>query len=251
MKSYNSLHKDFNKKKVLVSNDGKIKFNNKTTSINTGNKTKSSQKWLQRQINDPFSKAAKMEGYLARSAYKLIEIQHKYNIFNKNTKIIIDLGCSPGSWSQVILTNKFCNKNAYVFGVDLLPIKFKHSRLKYIQGDFEDKNVKKNILLTIENITGNKKNVKADCIVCDIAMNSVGDSTIDRIRSERILENVLSFCKKYLVCGGNFVCKTIKGADALIFKEMKNNFVFVDRFKPKSSRKDSSELFLIGKIKKE
>ena len=94
-----------------------------------------------------------------------------------------------------------------------------------------------------------EKDAKVDCIICDIAMNSTGDSSIDRIRSERILENVLFFCKKHLNVGGNFICKSIKGADAAIFHDMKNIFSSVYRFKPRSSRKDSSELFLIGKSK--
>ena len=252
MKLHSSLHKSFNKKKALVAENGEIKFNNKKTILNQNTKTKSSQKWLRRQINDPFANAAKIEGYLARSAYKLIEIQHKYSIFDKNTKIVIDLGCSPGSWSQVILTNKFC-KNVNVIGLDLLPMKFKHKNLFYIQGDFEDVNVKKKLISMLKNLSGvnSVKNAKVDCIVCDIAMNSVGDSSTDRLRSERILENVLSFCKKHLNNNGNLVCKAIKGADAAIFNEIKNNFKLVYRFKPKSSRKNSSELFLIGKFKKE
>ena len=98
MKTYNSLHKDFKKKKELVARNGTIKFNNKKADINGKGRSNSSQKWLRRQVNDPFANAAKIEGYLARSAYKLLEIQNKYKIFNKNIKIVIDLGCSPGSW---------------------------------------------------------------------------------------------------------------------------------------------------------
>ena len=244
MKKYTSLGKNFHKKKEIVSSNGEIKFNNKKTNINGKNKTKSSQKWLKRQVNDPFANAAKIEGYLARSAYKLLEIQHKYNIFTKQSKIIIDLGCSPGSWSQVILTNKnsFDKK---VIGLDLLPIKSQDPNLYYIQGDFENLAVQKQVIQKLYEL-GGKKNTKADCIVCDIAMNAIGNDEIDRLRSERIIESAFEFCKKHLSEKGNFVCKAIKGADNAIFNDMKKIFQSVYRFKPKSSRKDSSEIFLIG-----
>ena len=81
-------------------------------------------------------------------------------------------------------------------------------------------------------------------------MNAVGNAEIDRIRSERILETALLFCKKHLIDGGNFVCKAIKGADVAIIEDMRKTFKFVYRFKPQSSRKDSSELFLVGIYKK-
>ena len=265
MKLYNSIHEK-NKKKELVFKNGKIRFNNKKTVINAKNKTKSSQKWLKRQLNNPFTNLAKIEGYLARSAYKLLEIQHKYKVFTKNIKTIIDLGCAPGSWSQVILTNKDL-QNKYVVGVDILPIKFQHPNLYFIQGNFEEKKIQKEIIDTLKNINNlyavdkkkqsengknvkRQKNITADCIICDIAMNAVGDSMIDRICSERIVETALLFCKKYLSKNGNFVCKTIKGADMSVINEMKNVFSTVHRFKPKSSHQNSSELFLIGLKKK-
>ena len=250
MKLHSALQKKFNKKKELVAKNGTVKFNNKKSSVDKKGLTKSSQKWIGRQVNDPFANAAKIEGYLARSAYKLIEIQNKYRVFDKNTKIVIDLGCSPGSWSQVILTNKYlCHRQ--VIGVDLLPIKFQHKNLNFIQGDFEDKVIQKKIVEKLQELSGSttKKNAKADCVVCDIAMNAVGNSEIDRIRSERILETALSFCELHLTNGGNFVCKAIKGADVAVFKKMRETFGSVYRFKPQSSRKDSSELFLIGVCK--
>ena len=196
--------------------------------------------------------AAKIEGYLARSAYKLLEIQNKYHIFNKNIKIVIDLGCSPGSWSQVVLTNRQY-KAPQIIGLDLLPIKFQHNNLHFIQGDFEDKIIQKQLINKLKELTKSKTiiNAKADCVICDIAMNAVGNAEIDRLRSERILETAILFCKKHLSSGGNFVCKSIKGADVAIIGEMKQTFNFVYRFKPNSSRKDSSELFLIGIDKKD
>ena len=192
MKIHNSLHKNFNKKKELVAKDGTIKFNNNKSGIDGKGRTNSSQRWLRRQINDPFANAAKIEGYLARSAYKLLEIQNKYKIFNKNIKIVIDLGCSPGSWSQVVLTNKN-SANKQVIGLDLLPIKFQHKNLHFIQGDFESQEVQKQLIDKLKELTNSKtkKDAKADCVICDIAMNAIGNAEIDRIRSERILETAL------------------------------------------------------------
>ena len=248
MKKYCSIEKKQKKEeKKLISDKGVVKFNNVKNNLQTKGMKKSSQKWLNRQINDPYAISAKIEGYLARSAYKIIEIQKKYRIINHKTKIIIDLGCSPGSWSQAILTNReTCNMN--IIGVDLLPIKFQHKSLYFIQGDFEEIDIQKKIVKQIENI--NLKNDKADCIICDIALNNIGVSDIDRIRSERIIEVVMNFCEKHLSKNGNLVCKALKGADNSVFQEFKKIFEQSHRFKPKSSRKDSSEIFLIGISKK-
>ena len=257
MKQYSSIDKNFHKKKELITDKGQVKFNNqKSSMVDAKGRKKSSQKWISRQINDPYANAAKIEGYLARSAYKLIEIQKKYNIFEKKVKTILDLGCSPGSWSQVILTTKgFEGKS--VIGIDLLPVKFNHPNLHFIQGDFEDKETQKLIIEQIKQISSNDADVKSkkskpcvDCIICDIALNNIGNAEIDRIRSERIIELALWFATKYLAVGGNFVCKAIKGADNYVFNDIKQTFRFAYRFKPQSSRKDSSEMFLIGISKK-
>ena len=261
MKIHTSLNKDFKKKKELITKDGQIKFQNKKSNIKTQGLKKSSQKWLGRQLRDPFANAAKIEGYLARSAYKLLEIQNKYHIINNQTNIIIDLGCSPGSWSQAILTNQQF-KGSKVIGIDLLPVKFQHPNLYFIQGNFEEQQTQKAIVeqikklkedaISTEGLAKKKigKKVQADCIICDIALNNIGNAEIDRIRSERIIELALWFCSKYLVNGGNFVCKALKGADNSVFTSLKQMFKYTYRFKPKASRKDSSEIFLVGIEKK-
>ncbi len=245
MKVHTSLKSNFKQQKKLITDDGKVRFSNKKMRVEKKGIKLSSQKWLNRQFTDPFVCAAKIEGYLARSAYKLLEIQKKYEIFNKNDNIIIDLGCSPGSWSQVITTNRNTAKSQIV-GVDLLEPKFLHQNFHFIQGDFEDKTTQKKIVDKIKELSGSQQ---ANCIICDIAPNSTGNAEVDRIRSERIIEEVLFFCQKHLQKGGNFVCKSVKGADNAVFLELKKSFQNVFRFKPNSSRKDSSEIFLIGKEK--
>ena len=96
MKKHTSLHSNFKKKQELVATDGTVKFNNRKTNIDAKGKTNSSQKWLRRQVNDPFANAAKIEGYLARSAYKLLEIQNKYRIFWKFRINIVFLSRKSG-----------------------------------------------------------------------------------------------------------------------------------------------------------
>ena len=254
MKQYSSIDRDFRKKKELITEKGQVRFNNQKSSlVDAKGRKKSSQKWISRQINDPYANAAKIEGYLARSAYKLIEIQQKYNIFEKKVKTILDLGCAPGSWAQVVLTTKGLEGKS-VIGVDLLPVKFNHPDLHFIQGDFEDKEVQGLIIEQIKKISRNHVDVISkpcvDCLICDIALNNIGNAEIDRMRSERIIELALSFAQQYLAKGGNFVCKSIKGADNAVFNDIKKIFRLAYRFKPNSSRKDSSEMFLIGISKK-
>ena len=238
MKKHSSTRDDFSKQKELITKSGKLQFNNKNTNIDSKGKTKSQQKWLRRQMNDPYVFASKLEGYISRAAYKIIEVQSKYHIIEPKMKTIIDLGSAPGSWSQVILTDpKLVGKK--VIGVDILPMKFKHKDLTFIQGDFENEEIQKQI---VQALNGKK----ADCIICDIAMNAVGNAEIDRLRSERIIELALWFAGKYLARGGHFLCKAIKGADNEVFKTLQSQFRFAHRFKPKASRKDSSEMYLVG-----
>ena len=245
MKVHTSTKADFKQKKKLITDDGKVRFSNKKSHVEKKGMKLSSQKWLNRQLRDPFVYAAKIEGYLARSAYKLLEIQKKYKIFTQKNELIIDVGCSPGSWSQVITTNPQTLK-CNIIGIDLLPAKFSHTNFHFIQGDFENIDTQKAIIETMKKLGYEQY---ADCIICDIAPNSTGNIEVDRLRSERIIEEVLTFCGKHLATGGNFVCKSVKGADNAVFLEIKKNFKNVFRFKPKSSRKDSSEIFIIGKEK--
>ncbi len=196
----------------------------------------SSTRWLQRQLNDPFVQAAKAKGYRARSAFKLIEIQEKFNIF-KNNQTIIDLGCAPGGWLQVA---KELSKNSTIIGVDLLktePI----DGVIFIQGNFLDKTLQEEIENTV-------KNKKFDVILSDMSPSTSGHKSSDHLRIVALCEEVFDFSKKHLKEGGFLIMKVFQGgASNDILKEIKQKFKTTKHFKPQASRKQSPELYLIAK----
>lgn len=203
----------------------------------------SSKNWVGRHINDEFAHKAKTLGYRARSAFKLIEIEEKYNIFNlgKNyikgspppLSTVLDLGCAPGSWSQVLLNKT----NAKVVGVDLLDIAPLEG-LDFYKGDFCDPE--------IQNLLAFKYG-KFDLIVSDIAPNTSGNKSVDSLALIDIVEKEWLFLQNFLNKDGCFVCKVFRsGAEAELLKEMKKRFAILKHFKPKSSRKESNEFYVIA-----
>jgi 23S rRNA (uridine2552-2'-O)-methyltransferase len=216
----------------------------KKNSLESKNISSSSAKWLQRHINDPFVKASQIDGYLSRAAYKILEIDKKYHIF-QNANHILDIGCSPGSWSQAVLRLKEKNKTQpSIIGVDLLDCKFKHNNFHFIQGNFEDENV----LLQIQSACNN---AKFDVIMSDIAPSASGDPETDRLLHKRIVFSMADFIYKNIAKNGSFICKMIHGSDdAEILKLLKTIFSSINSFKPSASRKESSEIYIIcNKIK--
>lgn len=220
--------------KALARNSKHVSVKNKTLKA-------SSKRWLERHLNDEYTTRAKVLGYRARSAFKLIEIQEKFDIFNKGKKVlknrggkierVLDLGCAPGSWSQVILEYT----KAEVIGIDLLntePLK----GLKFFKGDFTQEETR-NFLL---------KEEKFDLIISDIAPNTSGNKSLDSLTLLNIIEQTRDFIEKFLNPEGCFVCKVFQGGAAgELLLEFKRRFEFVKHFKPKSSRKESSEFYLI------
>jgi 23S rRNA (uridine2552-2'-O)-methyltransferase len=194
----------------------------------------SSKNWIQRQINDPYVLKAKKDGYRSRAAFKLIEIQNKFDIMNSNS-IVIDLGSSPGSWSQIAA--KICRSVTAIDLLDMSPI----PGVSFITGDFlEEENIQK-----ILNILQGQK---ADVILSDMAPNTCGIAKIDHIRIMNLIENVCEFCKMSLNSGGNLVAKVFHGGtSSVLLSELKKQFAKVKHFKPQSSRKKSSEVYLIAK----
>lgn len=203
----------------------------------------SSKNWLTRHINDEFSNKAKALGYRARSAFKIIEIEEKFNIFNlgrgylkhnvKPLETVLDLGCAPGGWSQILLAKT----KAKIAGVDLLDINPLEG-LDFYKGDFCDPN--------IQNLLSSKYG-KFDLIVSDIAPNTSGNKSVDSISLIYILEKEWTFVEQFLNKGGCFVCKVFRsGAEEELLKEMKKKFDFIKHFKPKSSRKESNEFYVIA-----
>ena len=198
-------------------------------------KNKISKNWVNKQRRDTYVRQSKIDGYRARSAYKLIEIDEKFKIF-KGGMYVVDVGAAPGSWSQYI--SKVV-KNGKIISVDLKEMeKIKNSIL--IKGDFTNPEIQEQI----------KKNLKKkpDVVMSDMAVNTTGIKNVDAIQTGELCMEAMIFAKNVISEGGFFISKIFMGST---FNEIvalgKKNFKEVKVFKPKSSRKDSKESFIICK----
>lgn len=200
-------------------------------------KTISSKIWMDRQIKDPYVNLRHKLGYRSRSFHKLIEIEKKFNLFKVGSRVL-DLGAAPGSWSQVAakLTNS-TPKNP-VISIDLLPISPIYG-VYPIQGSFEEaKEYIKEIY---------PKN-KINLIMSDIAPKSCGISSIDHLRLNNILYEVIEIFLEDLNFGGTLILKAFQGKEEKNIREkLKQNFNQVSYFKPISSRRESREIYLIAR----
>ncbi len=219
---------------------------NKFTPVKTAKRrNKSSTKWLKRQINDPFVKQAKEEGYRARSAFKIIEIDNKFKIFKKG-KIVLDLGAAPGGWSQVVVEKVGRGK---VFAVDILEMESIEG-VEFLQQDFLAEGAPENIINLINKNQPNHEGVvarKCNVVLSDMAQNTCGDHQTDHMRIVGLLEEVLDFSIKILEKDGIFVGKIFQGgAGGELLKKFRDNFTTVKHFKPDSSRKESAENYIVA-----
>lgn len=197
-------------------------------------RTAQSTRWLERQLNDPYVKRAKAEGYRSRAAYKLLELDEKFD-FLKGSKRIVDLGMAPGGWTQVVRKRL---PKAAVVGIDLLPVD-PIEGATILQMDFMDDKAPD---LLIESLGG-----APDLIVSDMAANTVGHPQTDALRTMGLVETALDFAIRTLEPGGAFVAKVFAGgADSTLVAEMKRNFATVKHAKPPSSRKGSVEWFVVA-----
>ena len=199
-------------------------------------KNKISKNWINKQKRDIYVRQSKVDGYRARSAYKLIEINEKFKIF-KNGISVIDLGASPGSWSQY--TAKTVKRGRLV-SIDLKEMEEIENTIQ-IKGDFTE-------IDSQEKIKGFFKS-KVDVIVSDMAVNTTGIKDIDAIYTGELCKEAMLFSEEVLVKEGKFVAKIFLGTSFNeIVAEAKRIFKEVKVFKPKSSRKESKESFIICKI---
>lgn len=205
-----------------------------------------SQEWIKRHLNDPFVKQAKKDGYISRAAYKLIEIQAKHKII-KPYHNIVELGSAPGGWTQVI-TN-FLNEGK-VFAIDLQEMEYDHCKLNFIRGDFVEEE-EQIINLINEKISINNdgcEEKKIHGILSDMAPAACGDSQINHWRIMELCYASFEFAKKVLMKNGYFVTKIFMGGEEKEFSnELKKYFESISFFKPESSRKESSEIYLVAK----
>ena len=189
-----------------------------------------SKQWLNRQKKDPFVIKAQQKGLLSRAAFKLIEIENKFKLIN-NSKNILELGASPGSWSQVIIN---LNSKAIITAIDIIEMKFNHSNIKFYKNNFL-------------NIDFKAFNKKYDLVLSDIAPNTTGHKSTDHLRICSYIYDIIDILDLIANRNSSFVTKIWKGKEEnLIIKKLKNKFNQVSYFKPKSSRKDSSEIFIVA-----
>lgn len=213
--------------------------------MNTKTKSKKVNKnWLHAHINDPYVQAAQKDGYRARAAYKLKEIDETFKLIRPG-QIVVDLGCAPGAWSQYLRrrlspTGAAAGElNGTIISLDLLPME-PIEGVHYIQGDFRDESV----LTQLEDVV---QGWPVDVVVSDMAPNLSGHSTTDGARVAHLIELAVDFATRHLRPEGALVTKVFHGPgyDELV-KLFREHFKVVKPLKPKSSRDKSAETFLIG-----
>jgi 23S rRNA (uridine2552-2'-O)-methyltransferase len=193
-----------------------------------------STRWLERQLNDPYVRRAKAEGYRSRAAYKLIELDERFHIL-RGARRVIDLGIAPGGWTQVV--RKTCPQTKVV-GIDLLPTD-PIDGATILQMDFMAEEAP---ALLAEALGG-----PADLVLSDMAANTVGHPQTDHLRTMALVEAGCQFASEVLRPGGSFVAKVLAGgADNNLVAELKRLFTTVKHAKPPASRKDSSEWYVIA-----
>ncbi|MFT6331885.1 MAG: 23S rRNA (uridine2552-2'-O)-methyltransferase [Lentimonas sp.] len=216
---------------------------NKFTKVKNAKKRKtSSTNWLRRHINDPFVKEAQYQGYRSRSAFKIIEIDEKFKIFKKG-KIILDLGSTPGGWSQIASQKAGRGK---VFALDILEMD-RIEGVEFLQQDFLSTDAHENIINLINQNNPSENPRKCDVILSDMAGNACGDAKTDHLRIVALLEEALDFSIGILAEKGVFVGKIFQGgASGDLLQKFRANFTIVKHFKPESSRKESSENYIVA-----
>ena len=193
----------------------------------------SSQQWLERQLNDPYVKAAKAKGYRSRAAFKLSEIDDRHHLIKRGMKIV-DLGCAPGGWLQVAVQRGA----GRVVGIDLLEVDPLNG-VELILGDFTDPKMGPLLIGTLGGAP--------DIVMSDMAPNTVGHRQTDHLRIVMLIEAAADFAIEVLKPGGIFVTKAFQGGEtAEVLRTLKAHFDAVRHVKPKASRQDSSEVYLLA-----
>ncbi|MDA8416929.1 MAG: RlmE family RNA methyltransferase [Betaproteobacteria bacterium] len=203
--------------------------------------TRTSKAWMREHINDPFVQRAKREGYRSRASYKLLEIDARDRLL-KPGMTVVDLGCTPGGWSQV--ARQRMGKQGTVVGIDLLPM-LPLEGVSFLMGDFRDEAVN----AQLRKLSGNRQ---VDLVLSDLAPNISGVALYDQARAAELWELALEFSELVLAPHGKFLVKVFHGADFEIYvRHMREVFKRVVTRKPAASRDRSSEVYLLGEGLKE
>ncbi|WP_416308254.1 23S rRNA (uridine(2552)-2'-O)-methyltransferase RlmE [Neptunicella sp. SCSIO 80796] len=200
-------------------------------------RSKTSKKWLDEHVNDPYVKKAQVDGFRSRASYKLIEINEKDKLF-RSGNIVMDLGSAPGGWSQVVAP--IVGDSGQVIASDILPMD-SIIGVTFIQGDFTDEAVYDRIL----QVLGNNK---VDVVISDMAPNLSGVNTTDQYTSMYLVELALDMARNVLKPGGSFCAKVFQGVGYEEYaKEVRSSFDKVLVRKPAASRPRSREVYIVGK----
>lgn len=202
-------------------------------------RTPSSQRWLERQLNDPYVAAAKREGLRSRAAYKLIEIDDKYHIL-KPGQTVVDLGAAPGGWSQVASERvRAVEGKGQVVAIDYLAFDALPG-VEILQLDFMDDSAP-------DRLKGLMRNGRADIVLSDMAAPTTGHTTTDHLRIMGLAEAALAFALEVLSPGGTFICKVFQGGtERELLDALKQRFAVVRHVKPPASRSGSAELYVLA-----
>jgi 23S rRNA (uridine2552-2'-O)-methyltransferase len=192
-----------------------------------------SQRWLARQLNDPYVAAAKAQGWRSRAAFKLLDLDRRCHLLRTGMRVV-DLGAAPGGWTQVAV-----QRGASVVALDLLPMEPVRGAT-VLRGDFTDPDMPARLQAALSG--------KADLVLSDMAPNTTGHAATDHLRIMALAETALEFALEVLADGGTFVCKVFQGgAECEMLSQLKRCFAVVRHVKPPASRKESSELYVVAK----
>ena len=197
--------------------------------------TTSSNRWLQRQLNDPYVAEAKRLNYRSRAAFKLIQLDEKFHFLGKG-KTIVDLGCAPGGWTQIAAQkNKGSGQSV---GMDLLPTEPIEGAI-LLQQDFTSEDAASKIKALL--------NGPVDVVMSDMAANTTGVQNVDHLRTLGLVEMAYEFAKEVLVEGGIFIAKVFQGGtENSLLVDMRQHFSKVSHYKPDASRQDSVEMYVVA-----
>jgi len=199
-------------------------------------RTASSRAWLQRQLSDPYVTRAKREGLRSRAAYKLAEIDDKYQLLKAGARVV-DLGAAPGGWSEIAARR--VGRAGRVVALDMLDLK-PIPGVAFLKLDFLDDSAPSRLK---EMLGG-----KADVVLSDMAANATGHRQTDHLRIMALAEAAAAFARDVLAPGGAFLCKVLQGGtETNLLAELKREFETVKHVKPPASRSDSAELYLLAK----
>ena len=213
----------------------------RTTAVRLKNARKlsnNSQRWLMRQLNDPYVQQAQKEGFRSRAAYKLQQLDDKFHFLKKGVRVL-DLGAAPGGWSQIAATRVDPNmKGNLIVAIDLLEIA-PIPGVTFLQGDFFDE--------SIQNRLKSLMPQPVQVVLSDMAASTTGHSQTDHLRTAALAEAAFEFAKTVLNPGGTFVAKVFQGgADHDLLQALKENFKDIKHIKPLASRKESPEMYVLA-----